>query len=103
MGYKDVENGHKDALQAYLSRIRQSQLLSATEETELAAKALEGDAAARAKMIECNLRLVVSIARRYVYHGLALLDLVEEGNLGLIHAVGKYDPTRGFRFSTHAT
>ena len=77
--------------------------MSAEEEVYFARKALKGDDAARKRMIESNLRLVVKISRRYVNRGLALLDLIEEGNLGLIRAVEKFDPERGFRFSTYAT
>lgn len=92
-----------DATQMYLSEIGFSPLLSAEEEVYFARKALRGDDAARKRMIESNLRLVVKIARRYNNRGLALLDLIEEGNLGLIRAVEKFDPERGFRFSTYAT
>ena len=92
-----------DATQLYLGEIGISPLLTAEEEVFFARKALRGDAAARKRMIESNLRLVVKIARRYNNRGLALLDLVEEGNLGLIRAVEKFDPERGFRFSTYAT
>ncbi|MCA0893964.1 RNA polymerase sigma factor RpoS [Microbulbifer agarilyticus] len=92
-----------DATQLYLNEIGFSPLLTAEEEVYYARKALRGDAAARKRMIESNLRLVVKIARRYVSRGLALLDLIEEGNLGLIRAVEKFDPERGFRFSTYAT
>ncbi|MCL5050259.1 MAG: RNA polymerase sigma factor RpoS [Firmicutes bacterium] len=92
-----------DATQMYLSEIGFSPLLSAEEEVYFARKALKGDEAARKRMIESNLRLVVKIARRYNNRGLALLDLIEEGNLGLIRAVEKFDPERGFRFSTYAT
>ena len=92
-----------DATQMYLSEIGFSPLLSAEEEVYFARKALKGDDAARKRMIESNLRLVVKIARRYNNRGLALLDLIEEGNLGLIRAVEKFDPERGFRFSTYAT
>ncbi|MCC5879216.1 MAG: RNA polymerase sigma factor RpoS [Idiomarina sp.] len=92
-----------DATQMYLSEIGFSPLLSAEEEVYFARKALRGDEAARKRMIESNLRLVVKIARRYNNRGLALLDLIEEGNLGLIRAVEKFDPERGFRFSTYAT
>jgi RNA polymerase nonessential primary-like sigma factor len=92
-----------DATQLYLNEIGFSPLLTAEEEVYYARKALRGDGAARKRMIESNLRLVVKIARRYVSRGLALLDLIEEGNLGLIRAVEKFDPERGFRFSTYAT
>ena len=92
-----------DATQLYLSEIGFSPLLSADEEKYFARLALKGDAAARKRMIESNLRLVVKISRRYLNRGLSLLDLIEEGNLGLIRAVEKFDPERGFRFSTYAT
>lgn len=92
-----------DATQIYLSEIGFSPLLTAEEEVLYARRALRGDEAARRRMIESNLRLVVKISRRYTNRGLALLDLVEEGNLGLIRAVEKFDPERGFRFSTYAT
>ncbi len=92
-----------DATQLYLNEIGFSPLLSAEEEVYFARKALLGEEAARKRMIESNLRLVVKIGRRYVNRGLALLDLIEEGNLGLIRAVEKFDPERGFRFSTYAT
>lgn len=92
-----------DATQIYLNEIGFSPLLSAEEEVFFARKALQGEEAARKRMIESNLRLVVKISRRYVNRGLALLDLIEEGNLGLIRAVEKFDPERGFRFSTYAT
>jgi len=98
-----VSNGQMDATRLYLSEIGFSSLLTAEEEVFYARKSLKGDEASRAKMIECNLRLVVKIARRYLNRGLALLDLIEEGNLGLIRAVEKFDPERGFRFSTYAT
>ncbi len=92
-----------DATQLYLSEIGFSPLLTAEEEVFFARRAQKGDAASRKRMIESNLRLVVKIARRYNNRGLALLDLIEEGNLGLIRAVEKFDPERGFRFSTYAT
>ncbi|MFD2632716.1 RNA polymerase sigma factor RpoS [Idiomarina piscisalsi] len=92
-----------DATQLYLGEIGFSPLLTAQEEVFYSRRALKGDKAARRRMIESNLRLVVKIARRYSNRGLALLDLVEEGNLGLIRAVEKFDPERGFRFSTYAT
>lgn len=88
-----------DATQLYLGEIGYSPLLTAEEEVFFA----RGDEASRRRMIESNLRLVVKIARRYSNRGLALLDLIEEGNLGLIRAVEKFDPERGFRFSTYAT
>src|SRR5690606_32547401 len=92
-----------DATQIYLGEIGFSPLLSAEEEVYFSRLALKGDEAARKRMIVSNLRLVVKIARRYINRGLALLDLIEEGNLGLIRAVEKFDPERGFRFSTYAT
>ncbi len=92
-----------DATQMYLSEIGASKLLTQEEEVHFARLAQKGDEAARKRMIESNLRLVVKIARRYMNRGLALLDLIEEGNLGLIRAVEKFDPERGFRFSTYAT
>ncbi len=92
-----------DATQLYLGEIGYSPLLTAEEEVLFARRALRGDVAARRRMIESNLRLVVKISRRYSNRGLALLDLIEEGNLGLIRAVEKFDPERGFRFSTYAT
>ncbi|WP_448212105.1 RNA polymerase sigma factor RpoS [Colwellia sp. MEBiC06753] len=92
-----------DATQLYLSEIGFSPLLSAEEEVYFSRLSLKGDEKARKRMIESNLRLVVKIARRYNNRGLPLLDLIEEGNLGLIRAVEKFDPERGFRFSTYAT
>jgi RNA polymerase nonessential primary-like sigma factor len=92
-----------DATRLYLNEIGISKLLTAEEEVHYARLAQKGDQAARQRMIESNLRLVVKIARRYMNRGLALLDLIEEGNLGLIRAVEKFDPERGFRFSTYAT
>ena len=92
-----------DATQLYLNEIGFSPLLTADEEKHFARLALKGDEAARCRMIESNLRLVVKISRRYINRGLTLLDLIEEGNLGLIRAVEKFDPERGFRFSTYAT
>jgi RNA polymerase nonessential primary-like sigma factor len=92
-----------DATQLYLNEIGFSPLLSPEEEVYFARRALKGHEDARKRMIESNLRLVVKIARRYVNRGLSLLDLIEEGNLGLIRAVEKFDPERGFRFSTYAT
>src|SRR5690606_12467536 len=99
----DKINKTLDAAQIFLNEIGFSPLLTAEEEGYFARKALKSDAAARKRMIESNLRLVLKISRRYVNRGLALLDLIEEGNLGLIRAVEKFDPERGFRFSTYAT
>lgn len=92
-----------DVTQLYLSEIGFSPLLSPQEEVYYSRKALQGNQEAKQYMIECNLRLVVKIARRYLNRGLALLDLIEEGNLGLMRAVEKFDPERGYRFSTYAT
>jgi RNA polymerase nonessential primary-like sigma factor len=97
-------NEHElDATRLYLSEIGTAPLLTAKEEVYYARLAQRGDHAGRKRMIESNLRLVVKIARRYMNRGLALLDLIEEGNLGLIHAVEKFDPEMGFRFSTYST
>lgn len=93
----------QDATRRYLNEIGISPLLDADEEKHYARRALSGDQSARKRMIVSNLRLVVSIARRYLNRGLPLLDLIEEGNLGLIRAVEKFDPDRGYRFSTYAT
>lgn len=92
-----------DATQLYLNEIGFSPLLTPEEEVYFARLAQKGEASGRKRMIESNLRLVVKIARRYINRGLSLLDLIEEGNLGLIRAVEKFDPERGFRFSTYAT
>jgi RNA polymerase nonessential primary-like sigma factor len=107
--FKDLVNRTRsrpkqfDPTQMYLNEIGFTELLTAKEEISLSKAAHKGDESARIHMIESNLRLVVKIARRYIGRGLAFLDLIEEGNLGLMHAVEKYDPTRGFRFSTYAT
>ncbi len=92
-----------DAATLYLKEIGYAPLLTAEEEVFYSRKARSGDHSARNHMIESNLRLVVKIARRYVNRGLSLLDLIEEGNLGLIRAVEKFDPELGYRFSTYAT
>ena len=92
-----------DPTRQYLDEIGISPLLSADEEKYYARLVQSGDEPARQRMIESNLRLVVKISRRYLNRSLPLLDLIEEGNLGLIHAVKKFDPERGFRFSTYAT
>jgi len=98
----DVANP-KDATHIYLGEIGFRALLTAEEEQYFSRLALKGDEQAHSRMIESNLRLVVKIARRYVNWGLTLLDLIEEGNLGLIRAVEKFDPEKGFRFSTYGT
>lgn len=92
-----------DATRLYLKELGSSKLLTADEEKHYGRLAQQGEEAARKKMIESNLRLVVKISRRYLNRGLPLLDLIEEGNLGLIRAVEKFEPDRGFRFSTYAT
>lgn len=93
----------EDVTQLYLNEIGAKPLLTPEEELEATRRVRQGDFAARQKMIEHNLRLVVNIAKHYLNRGIPLLDLIEEGNLGLIHALEKFDPERGFRFSTYAT
>jgi RNA polymerase nonessential primary-like sigma factor len=100
---EDVCEFQADAIQLYLNEIGKNPLLSAAEERVVAMAVKAGDFAARQRMIEHNLRLVVNIAKHYINRGLPLLDLIEEGNLGLIHALEKFEPERGFRFSTYAT
>jgi RNA polymerase nonessential primary-like sigma factor len=92
-----------DALTHYLRGVRRTPLFTAQEEHDVAVRARQGDFAARQSMIEHNLRLVVSIAKGFVGRGVLLPDLIEEGNLGLMHAIDKFDPALGFRFSTYAT
>ncbi|WKB53765.1 RNA polymerase sigma factor RpoS [Eleftheria terrae] len=98
-GEPDIGN----TLQTYLREIRRTPLLTPEEEFATATRARGGDFGARQSMIEHNLRLVVSIAKNYLGRGLPLTDLIEEGNLGLMHAIGKFEPERGFRFSTYAS
>lgn len=100
---RSVSKAGRDPIRIYLDEIRRTKLLTAEEELKLARKVSEGSESARSLMIESNLRLVVSIAKRYMNRGLPLLDLIEEGNMGLIRAVEKFDYKRGFRFSTYAT
>jgi RNA polymerase nonessential primary-like sigma factor len=92
-----------NTLQTYLREIRRAPLFTATEEYDTAVRARSGDFGARQQMIERNLRLVVSIAKHYASRGLPMSDLIEEGNLGLMHAIDKFEPERGFRFSTYAS
>ncbi len=98
-----AEPGTADVLSLYLREIRRTTLFTPEQEYETAMRARAGDFAARQSMIEHNLRLVVSIAKGYMGRGVPLSDLIEEGNLGLMHAIGKFEPERGFRFSTYAT
>lgn len=98
-----VDDISDDSVRMYLREIGRIPLLSIEEEMELAQKALEGDRRAKDKMAEANMRLVVSIAKRYSGRGLDLLDLIQEGNTGLLKAVEKFDPEKGFKFSTYAT
>lgn len=93
----------QDVTQIYLNQIGQSALLNPQEEKDLARRVVQGDFEARQKMIEHNLRLVVNVAKHYMNRGMPFLDLIEEGNIGLMHALEKFDPERGFRFSTYAT
>jgi RNA polymerase primary sigma factor len=98
-GQSEVDN----AIRQYLAEIGRYPLLTAEQEAQLAHRVIEGDIEAQQRIVEANLRLVVSIAKRYNNHGVSLLDLIQEGNLGLIRAAQKFDPLRGFRFSTYAT
>jgi RNA polymerase sigma factor (sigma-70 family) len=93
----------REILKLYLADVRRLKLLTAEEEQELARRVQAGDQQAQQRLVEHNLRLVVRLARRYLHRGLSLLDLIEEGNLGLMHAAGKFRADRGTRFSTYAT
>ena len=97
------ESETPELLAKYLAHIGQGELLSHEEEIDLSKRAKQGDARARQRLIEKNLRLVVSVAKRYRGYGLPFEDLIQEGNIGLMKAVEKFDPDRGFRFSTYAT
>ena len=99
----DADTDTANSLQAYLRDIRRAPLFTAQQEYAMACRAHGGDFDARQRMIEHNLRLVVSIAKNYLGRGLPLPDLIEEGNLGLMHAIAKFEPERGFRFSTYAS
>lgn len=100
----DIDSDAKvDMVKVYLREIGKYPLLSVNEEIELAKKIQKGDAQARKKLLECNLRLVVSIAKRYTGRGMSFLDAIQEGNIGLMKAVDKFDYTKGFKFSTYAT
>jgi RNA polymerase nonessential primary-like sigma factor len=98
-----ADGDSSDTLQTYLREIRRAPLFTPEQEYATAVKARAGDFEARQRMIEHNLRLVVSVAKNYLGRGLPLTDLIEEGNLGLMHAIGKFEPERGFRFSTYAS
>jgi RNA polymerase primary sigma factor len=100
---KLVPDTESDSIRHYFQEISRLPVLNDTEEFELAQRARAGDSRARERMISCNLRLVVSVAKRYIHCGLPLPDLIEEGNLGLIKAVEKFKPEMGYRFSTYAT
>jgi RNA polymerase nonessential primary-like sigma factor len=100
---KVVDNKLVGSLQCYLNEIGKSDLLTAEQEVYYARRAIKGNESARQKMIVSNLRLVVKISKKYINRGLALVDLIEEGNLGLMRAVTKFDPELGYRFSTYAT
>lgn len=102
-GQGAVRKHTPSAISIYLSEIRKTDLLSASQEKTLARRIRGGDGEARERMIESNLRLVVKIAKRYMHRGLPLLDLIEEGNLGLIRAVERFEAEKGCRFSTYAT
>jgi RNA polymerase primary sigma factor len=98
--FREIAN---DSIRLYLCEIGKVDLLTAKEEVELARRIAKGDQSAKSKLAEANLRLVVSIAKKYIGRGLSFLDLIQEGNIGLFRAVEKFDPNRGFKFSTYAT
>ena len=98
--YKEISN---DSIRLYLSEIGRTPLLTGKEEIEIARLIAKGDQSAKSRLAEANLRLVVSIAKKYIGRGLSFLDLIQEGNIGLFRAVEKFDPNRGFKFSTYAT
>ena len=100
---QDNEKEADNAIRQYLAEVGRYPLLTAEQEMILAQRTARGDLQAQQRLVEANLRLVVSFAKRYTTHGIALLDLIQEGNLGLIRAAQKFDPLRGFRFSTYAT
>lgn len=100
---EDISGESGDTLTLYLREVRRTSLFTPEEEFQTASRARSGDFAARQAMIEHNLRLVVSVAKLYLGRGVPLSDLIEEGNLGLMHAIDKFEPERGFRFSTYAT
>jgi len=102
---KEAQAGDEsaDSLALYLRGVRRTELFTAEQELDTATRARAGDFAARQSMIEHNLRLVISIAKGYMGRGVPMADLIEEGNLGLMHAIDKFEPERGFRFSTYAT
>jgi RNA polymerase primary sigma factor len=102
-GEEEEENEVENAIRQYLAEIGRYPLLSAEQELQIAQRVAKGDIEAQRRLVEANLRLVVSIAKRYNNHSISLLDLIQEGNLGLIRAAQKFDPGRGFRFSTYAT
>lgn len=99
----DLQDISDDSVRMYLSEIGNVPLLNAAEEVRLARAIAKGDKTAKSKLAEANLRLVVSIAKKYIGRGLSFLDLIQEGNIGLFRAVEKFDPERGFKFSTYAT
>ena len=99
----NVDSFADDSVRLYLREIGKIPLLSPEEEADLAQRVMEGDKKAKDKMVEANMRLVVSIAKRYSGRGLDFLDLIQEGNTGLLRAVEKFDPEKGFKFSTYAT
>ncbi|MCX7698620.1 MAG: sigma-70 family RNA polymerase sigma factor [Candidatus Goldbacteria bacterium] len=102
--YEDSKNKEvRDSLKIYFDEIRNEKVLTAKEEKILIRKAQKGDKEAREKVIKANLKLVVKIAKRYEYFGIPLIDLVEEGNMGLMKAIDKFKPSKGFKFSTYAT